>query len=122
MNAASGVLVLRGLHITGNTLNANYGINVNSVGSLTIDHVLITNNQYGIFGANGVVLVKSSLINANTYGVANYGDTMFMGQTIVSGNTQGVIGATLNSYGDNDMNGNTECDVCATINQVPHDQ
>ncbi len=122
VNAGTGTLVLRGLHIAGNVLNGNFGITVNSVGSLTIDHVAVTNTQFGIYATNGFVLVKSSLIDANTYGVANYGDTMYMGQTVVSGNAEGIVGAALNSYGDNDMNGNTECDVCATINPAPHDQ
>jgi hypothetical protein len=122
VNAGTGVLVLRGIHITGGVLNGNFGITVNSVGSLTIDHVAVTNTQFGIYATNGFVMVKSSLIDANTYGVANYGDNMYMGQSTVSGNAEGIVGAAMNSYGDNDMNGNTECDVCATITQVPHDQ
>ncbi len=122
VDAGSGTIILRNLHITGAVVNGNFGITVNSVGSLTIDHVTVTNQQFGIYATNGFVLVKSSTINDNTYGVADYGSNTYMGQTTVSGNAEGIVGAALNSYGDNDMNGNTECDVCATINEMQHDQ
>jgi hypothetical protein len=122
VNAGTGIVLLRGLTITGAALNGNFGITVNSVGSLTIDHVTVTNTQFGIYATNGFVMVKSSTVEGNTYGVANYGDNMYMGLSTISGNAEGIVGAAMNSYGDNDMNGNTECDVCATINQAPHDQ
>ena len=122
VNAGAGVMVLRGIHITGQVLNGNFGITVNSVGSLTIDHDAITNTQFGIYATNGFVMVKSTLVDGNSYGVANYGDNMYMGQSTISGNAEGIVGSAMHSYGDNDMNGNTECDVCATINPAPHDQ
>ena len=72
-------------------MNGNFGITVNSVGSLTIDHVTVTNTQFGIYATNKFVMVKSSLVDANTYDVANYGDNMYMGQTTVSGNAEVLL-------------------------------
>ena len=54
-----------------------------------------------------------------TRSVAKYGDNC---QSTISGNALGMVGAAMSSYGDNDMNGNTECDMRSTINPAPHDQ
>jgi hypothetical protein len=85
VNDGTGFVVLKDIHITGPVLNENFGITVNSVGSLTIDHVTITNTQFGVHATNGFALGENSLVEGTTYAAADYGDNMYKRQSTING-------------------------------------
>jgi len=128
---STDIVLLRGLTISlqGNGHSSSNGTGIfvgQSIAALTIDHAIITNAEWGIYiytqTPTSFVMIRSSTIEGNFYGISSNQGNVFIGQNTVSGNYFGLDG-TFNSYGDNDSNGNTNCDICfATITQVAHDQ
>ncbi len=103
--------------ITSNNFN---GIVVDSTattgGSLNftvVDSVASNNNNLGIVALSpaATVMVRNSVASYNKFGLdAESNAVLRVAHSVVTGNTTGVdafIGGTINSYGDNDIDGNT---------------
>jgi hypothetical protein len=76
---------------------------------VTLSHLTANHNLVGVWAIDGTVMIANSVMSNNTnYGLLVTGSTVWLGRSVVSGN--GVYGinnsATVNSYGDNDINGN----------------
>ncbi|MGH8595768.1 MAG: right-handed parallel beta-helix repeat-containing protein [Gammaproteobacteria bacterium] len=74
--------------------NSNVGVGVNSAGGAAATAVMLRNtvamyNGTGLFAQNAILRVGHSVITGNGFGVGT------------------ALGGTLTSYGDNDINGNT---------------
>jgi hypothetical protein len=91
-----------------------------------VNSVAANNSDTGIsaqkFGATPMsILVRDTNSSHNGFAgfVTTGGATMRLAHSVATGNSQGVSSAgTINSYGDNDINGNYTVDVNATLASV----
>jgi len=70
----------------------------------------LSGNSEGVHVNGGDVMLKTSVLaNNTTNGVTALGGTTWLARTAIYGNRTGVIivNATVNSFGDNDIAGNT---------------
>jgi hypothetical protein len=143
-NGSAGITVLSGSGavtgvlsrvITNNNKIINNIISVNGagifVGFLTgegpinvtiVDSVASDNPVFGI-GVGGVatVMVRNSVASNNKTGLEADGGVLRVAHSVVTGNNTGVrttSGGTIKSYGDNDINGNTN-DNFAALTTIP---
>jgi hypothetical protein len=97
--------------------------------TVAIVGTVVSNNGFGVFSdassshAATSVMVVSSVVNNNSTGLfVNGAGTMRLTRSVATGNAQGalvesVLGATLFSYGDNDIDGNGT-DILGTLTAV----
>jgi len=111
--------------------NPNSGIDIEPSGgapSATLSRITANNNNIGVYVYYGSVTIRNSAMsNNNTIGLGNVsGTTVWLAKSTISGNGSGgasgaggvhVFGGTVNSYGDNDINGNST-DVVGSLTPV----
>jgi hypothetical protein len=104
--------------------NAQIGIYLDpqsggSSSTMTLSNVTANHNGYGALVSGGTAMIASSVFSNNaTYGLDVFSGTAWLAKSVVSGNGTGVnvaLTGTVNSYGDNDINGNTTTDVSGTL-------
>ncbi|MGH6838482.1 MAG: right-handed parallel beta-helix repeat-containing protein [Methylocella sp.] len=113
--APTGPAVVSGVlsNVTAN--NNGTGINVAGSGpalNVTIADSVASNNSIIGVGASSpatAVLLRHVVASNNTTGLGASGSTIRVAQSVVTGNVTGVFatGGTIDTYGDNNINGNT---------------
>jgi hypothetical protein len=103
------------------------GININPVNAAstnaTLNRITANNNQYGVAVAlsASVMIANSVMSNNGKSGLSmESGGTAWLGTSAISNNGIGVWvngGGTVNSYGNNQINGNTT-DVSGSLTRV----
>jgi hypothetical protein len=121
-NAVVGIAVQRAASVVvsgvlSNVTANNNGSGINVAGSGASLNVTIANSEasnnssVGVGATSATVLLHSVVASNNNTGVvAATSSTLLLAQSVVTGNATGVFltgGGILNSYGDNDINGNT---------------
>jgi hypothetical protein len=94
----------------GNALNYASGIAVaQNTANVILSGVTANNNKVGVTvnGYSLTMILHSVLSNNSLYGLLDGTGTAWLAKSAIFGNGTGVfVGATVNSYGDNDINGN----------------
>jgi hypothetical protein len=102
------------------------GININPAGNTstnaTLNRITANNNTFGVsISLSASVMIANSVMsnNGNSGLIIQSGSTAWLGTSAISNNGIGVWvnGGTLNSYGNNQINGNTT-DVSGTWTRV----
>jgi Right handed beta helix region len=85
---------------------------------VTLSGITANNNaSYGVYVGNANVMIAHSVLSNNKDGLVGNGGATWLAKSVISGNsTDGVFvsGGPVNSYGDNDINGNTT-DLSGTL-------
>ena len=88
-----------------------YGGNTTGPVNITITDTVASNNYYGIAAGSAAVMVRNSTISNNALGVrADQSAIVQVGQSTLTANGTGWLatnGGLLQSYGNNNVNGNT---------------
>jgi hypothetical protein len=91
-------------------------VNVDAAGAstnVTIAGSVIANSDIGVFAGGGyaaAVLIRDSVVSNNSTGLEAFdGGTIRVTEMVVTGNGTGLLadGGVINSYGDNNIDGNT---------------
>ncbi len=87
---------------------------------VTLSRITANNNQFGVAIVAGYVMIANSVLsnNSNT-GLQSDGGTIWLAKSVISGNSNGVgADGTVNSYVDNDINGNTSDIIGGSLTPV----
>jgi hypothetical protein len=76
---------------------------------VTLSRITANDNTFGVaIVAGHVMIANSTLSNNSVAGLQSDSGTVWLAKSVISGNSGGVVvGGTVNSYADNDINGNT---------------
>jgi len=102
--------------------DSDYGILLELIASnstnTTLNATTVNQNNSGVDLDGGIVMITNSVLsNNNDNGLFASAGTAWLEKTAATGNGIGVIvmGGTVNSYGDNDINGNMTMDVSGSL-------
>ena len=125
----SVLAVLRNVRSHNNANNGLRGDSTSGAVTIVVEDSSISGNANGVVAAGGpsslrVMLNGSTVANNSGIGVLASGATSLMrvGDTTITGNATGLSfggGATVNSYGDNRLDGNTTADGAFTAPVIP---
>jgi hypothetical protein len=124
--APTGSAVVSGVlsNVTAN--NNGTGINVTGTGAtlnVTIADSVASNNSIlgvGASSAGTAILLRHVVASNNATGIGASSSTVRLAQSVVTGNVTGVFASagTIDTYGDNDINGNTTTDISGTLTPI----
>jgi hypothetical protein len=117
-NASNGILVSGGSSAVNGALSrviaSGNGVGILASGSgvnLAVTDTVTSNNTYGIGATSSTVMVRNLMASNNSIGIsAQTGGTVRVGQSTITGNGTGwqaTTGGLVQSYGNNNVDGNT---------------